>query len=106
MTLGSIWLLGGEVFEKNAVRTEGAKIASECTHCSTQYIYSMSIFAHCNYKGTQFQQVTYPRLMPFFLLRAGPIPQHYVSSRLQWVGMWLRCARQETHTECQWGSLL
>jgi len=29
VTMGSIWLLGGEVFENNAVRTESAKIASE-----------------------------------------------------------------------------
>lgn len=33
VALGSIWLLGGEVFEKNSVRTESAEIASKCTHC-------------------------------------------------------------------------
>jgi hypothetical protein len=33
VTLGSIWLLGGEVVEKNAVGTESAKVAIEYTYC-------------------------------------------------------------------------
>jgi len=48
VALGSIWMLGGEVLEKHAVRTESATIASKCTHCWTQYIYSKSLFAHYN----------------------------------------------------------